>query len=191
MSELISMRSGRSSKMELETIIKVCSSLKRGNAINLLEVGVYQGESSEIFLNTGLVSKLYCVDPWTCGYDDRDDASKTDMTAVERAFDSRVTSRYGNVVKHKGTIGTFVETKFDHIDVVYIDGSHRYEDVLNDIQTAIDHIRPSIAISGHDYFWSDGTKPCVQNAVNRLLGYPDMILGMASWMKLRNTYSWS
>jgi len=51
-------------------------------------------------------------------------------------------------------------------DMVFIDGSHRHEDVLRDIQTALSVLEAGGTICGHDY---DMGCPGVVMAVNELL----------------------
>lgn len=191
MAELINMRNGRSSKMEIQTIVDMCSARNKRDILNVLEVGVYRGESSKVFLDSGKIGIFYAVDPWVQGYDDADAASTTDMHEVEEEFNNRIMLRYSNVVKHKGTLETFKDTDFRHIDLVYIDGSHKYEDVLNDIKIVRDRINPTIAICGHDFFWKEGDKMSVQQAVYGTIGAPDVILGMSSWIKFMNIHSWT
>ena len=185
-----SMRSIRSQKMEIETIISLCKAIKPDKKFNVLEIGVYLGDSTEIFLDSGAVNKLYAIDPWMPDYDINDETSKSNMIEVEKEFDNRITNRFDNAIKHKGTIDSFKDTKFDRIDIVYIDGSHRYEDVLHDIIMTVNHIRPSIAICGHDFYLAQNGIYTIQKALSETIGWPDVILGMASWMKFRNTYSW-
>jgi predicted O-methyltransferase YrrM len=51
------------------------------------------------------------------------------------------------------------------LDFVYIDGSHRYEDVKDDIKAWLPKIKPNGLLAGDDY----GTWPDVAKAVNELL----------------------
>lgn len=39
----------------------------------------------------------------------------------------------------------------EYLDLVYIDASHRYEDVINDIKTWLPKIKKGGYLSGHDY----------------------------------------
>ena len=57
--------------------------------LTVVEVGSYAGESMEMFTKTGLVSKMYCIDPWQPGWDGNDPAAQTDMAEAEAMFDKR------------------------------------------------------------------------------------------------------
>lgn len=86
------------------------SLLERAHVMDgvMVEIGSYQGESAEIFLASGRIRRIYCVDPWQMYYDPDDGAAFTDMARVEADFDRRL-SKDSRVVKVKGTIETFIE----------------------------------------------------------------------------------
>lgn len=143
----------------------------------MIEIGSYQGESMEMFVSSGSVDTIVCIDPWKNGYDSNDIASSSDMVEVESMFDKRADNarKTTNVIKHKGTIDTFLQSEeFKQIegkvDLVYIDGCHTYESCKHDIEMCINAIKPTIAYSGHDFVdcWCG-----VKKAVNELLGEPD------------------
>ena len=183
MSELITMRP---TQIGLVQLLESASSHCSGK-LTIVEVGSYQGESMEIFAKSGIVKTIVSIDPWKSGYDDKDIASKSDMVEVEKAFDSRAASvkEYAEVVKHKGTLDTFIQSdEFSKlkgkIDLVYIDACHTYEGCKHDIEICKQHLKPNIAFAGHDY--ADGWLG-VKKAVNELLGKPDEVFGDFSWIK--------
>lgn len=146
----------------------------------MVEIGSYRGESAEVFLGTGRLKRLYCVDPWKGFYDVDDGAAFTDMRKVEADFDRRHAAD-ARVVKCKGTIDDFVEQfKGIPVDVVYIDGLHTYEGVRHDIETAQRLIKPRLAIAGHDF---NPNWPGSKAAVLELLGEPDKVFADTSWVK--------
>ena len=59
-----------------------------------------------------------------------------------------------------------VKSRFadDSLDVVFIDGDHRYEAVLRDLRIARRIVKPGGAIAVHDY----GNRPGVTQAVDKL-----------------------
>ncbi|MBR4653627.1 MAG: class I SAM-dependent methyltransferase [Kiritimatiellae bacterium] len=155
-----------------------------GDARNLVmvEIGSYSGESAEIFLASGKVAKLYCVDPWRMDYDPNDVAAFTDMERIERIFDDRFAGET-RMFKVKGTIDDMaarLETHPEKVDVVYVDGCHTYEAVRHDLTVALSMIRPRLFICGHDYSdeW-EGAK----RAVEEVVGAPDAIFRDTSWGK--------
>ena len=156
--------------------------------LTMIEVGSYQGESMEIFVNTGKVKTIACIDPWKSGYDKKDRSSYTDMSIVENKFNERKSAldSIAKIIKHKGTLDTFIVsddykqfTNENSIDLVYIDACHRYKSCLHDITICKNIIKPKIAISGHDY---TKRKPGVVSAVNKIFGRPDCIFSDKSWI---------
>lgn len=158
----------------------------RKDGIVMVEIGSYRGESAELFLATGKVSRIYCVDPWRMFYDPQDGAAYTNMKAVEADFDRRHANDK-RVVKVKGTIDDFVERYVNgpegpvSVDLVYVDGCHTYEAVKHDILTAVEHIKPKIAMSGHDWGWGGDAE--LARAVKETVGEPDEVFPDSSWLK--------
>ena len=95
----------------------------------LLEIGSYAGESAEIFLKTGRVSKIYCIDPWQNGYDNSDESSfKAPMDFVESMFDERV-GKYGDTVVKLKMAAEEAHSLIEDgsVDLIYLDGEHTYD----------------------------------------------------------------
>lgn len=161
---------------------------KAGHMLTMIEIGSYAGQSMEIFANTKKVSKIICIDPWQKGYDSKDPASSTDMDEVEKLFDARASQAKSlsvDVIKHKGTIDTFIDSQqFEHVDsgvdFVYVDARHQYDSVKHDILLSLERIKPKIAICGHDFAqrWRDVIK-----AVEDTVGQPDAVFADSSWLK--------
>ena len=49
-------------------LLKMMEKIDKRNLV-MVEIGSYRGESAELIMSTDLVSRLYCVDPWTSYYD--------------------------------------------------------------------------------------------------------------------------
>ena len=64
------------------------------------------------------------------------------------------------------------------IDLVYIDGDHRYEAVKQDIMMWKSKIKFNGYISGHDYGRED-----INRAIEETIGTPDHIFVDSSWIK--------
>ena len=190
MSELINMRSKSHDVDALKTLVDfVYQNAKGKNRLTMVEIGSYQGQSMEIFAKTGKIQTIVCVDPWQPGYDSNDIASSSDMNAVESEFDRRRQQFDGSqtvVLKHKGTLDTFINSdEFKRvagsIDFVYIDACHTYDAVKHDIETCQIHLKPAIAICGHDY---TNLNCDVNKAVDFMLGKPDRTFPDGSYAKL-------
>lgn len=177
----------REQQKDKNGLIDMINTLKQTN-ITLLEIGSYAGESAEIFLDTGKVNEIICVDPWSEIDADHPLNSYHNMTEIERQFDSRM-SRFGNCKKFKGTIDSFISSDlFKHyagkIDIVYIDAMHTYESCLNDIRKTLDVISPNIAIAGHDYSDTICHVVGVKKAVDEVFIKPDYVFCDTSWLKI-------
>jgi len=144
------------------------------NDIVMAEIGCYAGESTEMFLCSGKVRRLYAIDPWKEGYDDKDEASSTDFNLVEALFDQRTKDK--DVVKLKMTMAEAFDL-LPELDVIYIDGNHLYDYVINDIELSLKKIKKNGIISGHDYNCTD-----VESAVTKIFNKPHKIFSDMSWM---------
>lgn len=148
------------------------------DSIVLVEVGSYAGQSAELFVQTGKVKQIWCIDPWQPGYDCTDEASSSDFTEVEQAF-GQMMARHPTVVhKFKGTLQEFVK-HFPQVcpDIVYIDAMHQYEPCRADINSAL-KLCPGY-VAGHDYSagWSG-----VMKAVDEVFAKPDHVFVDSSWI---------
>lgn len=156
------------------------------SGITMAEIGSYAGESTSLFLESGKIKKLYAIDPWKNGYDDRDPASNSDMVAVENLFNLRMNIFRDNnndieIIKLKMTFEEAFN-QLPELDLVYIDGDHTYNGVLVDILLAKKIVKTGGIISGHDY---RGENPIVK-ALNETLGVPEQIFSDTSWIIYNN-----
>ena len=183
----ISMRPDGNSRNGLLALLQKLSEYK--TPIVMAEIGSYKGESAEIFISSGIVSRLYCVDPWKPFYDDDDGAAFTNMRKVEEEFNSR----HGDdprVVKIKGTIDDLVATVEESglkLDFVYIDGCHTYDAVRYDLEVTFEKLKHAVAVGGHDYCEDgNGVFPGAGKAVREIVGRPDVVFKDTSWIKFNS-----
>lgn len=145
----------------------------------IVEVGSYAGESADVFASMGNVREIWCIDPWSPGYDENDIASGSDMSAAESEFDKVCAKHGGKIRKFKGTLDDFLCADLGVFpDLVYIDAKHEYESVLEDIRSSL-KMNPEF-ISGHDY--SECWKGVVK-AVDEKFSFPDETFRDTSWIK--------
>jgi predicted O-methyltransferase YrrM len=141
----------------------------------IVEVGCYQGRSTRA-LADHCPGTVYAVDPWQ-GYYPQDDGAPAkwlDCDAAGRAFGANLADHLltGKVIAIQATFEQAMpELKRRGLcglaDLVFIDGDHRYEEVLGDISRALSFVRPGGTIAGHDYRHKDwpGVKRAVDEAV--------------------------
>lgn len=171
---------------ELERIsclVQICNYLQPDS--KMIEIGCLRGHSTMIFNSTGKFKKIFCIDPWSPGYDPKDVNSDIDFKEVENSFDYNI-KNFNNIIKIKNTSKeAFDNWIYNKVDLVYIDGCHTYEAVKEDISLWINKINSGGIIAGHDYgFHENWTEfPGVKQAVDEILGEPDLILEDTSWVK--------
>jgi predicted O-methyltransferase YrrM len=159
----------------------------------IVEIGCYMGESAEIFLESGNVDKIYCVDPWENNYDSSDESShKAPMEFVEKSFDDRV-SRFGDkVVKLKMTAERAFELIADEsVDLVYLDGEHTYEANERYLNLYNPKLKHDGYMCGHDWGFGEpgGTGHSQTEAIRRFFkSEPIDIFQDNSWVY--DKFSW-
>lgn len=142
----------------------------------IAEIGSYAGESIELFFKSGRVKQVFAIDPWKGNYNYATSPQVSDFVLVENAFDERIKNK--NVIKLKMAM----KEAFDllpELDVVYIDGNHAYNCVLEDIRLSLQKIKNGGIICGHDYNYQN---PGVIQAVNEIFKRPDKVFSDYSWM---------
>lgn len=144
----------------------------------MAEIGSFAGESAEYFAKSGKFKKIYCIDPWMKGYDDTVFVSHQDFSLVEKTFDDRM-KPYPFVEKRKGFSNVRAkEFPVAFFDMVYIDGNHAYNYVIEDITLWLPKVKKGGYIAGHDYGIREGVAP----AVNKMLGKPEKIFPDTTWV---------
>ena len=150
----------------------VMNMIIRRNVRNMVEIGVYRQSFCRQILKTvgDHLEKYWLVDPWNLKL--ITDKSGSGMTQEqwdnEYANTCRLMTSH-DCVRVLRMTSIDAAKMFEHhsLDLVYIDGSHNYDDVITDIRTWLPRIKNGGAISGHDY--GNGW-PEVVKAVDECLG---------------------
>jgi len=126
--------------------------------LQLVEVGSYCGESSEIIATHFPNSTLNCVDPWEKYIEEGStydlDKQELELKEAEQIFTS-MASRYSNIKKNKmSSIQYASQIEDESIDFIYIDGNHQYSSVIEDLTMWNKKVKKGGIISGHDFNWS-------------------------------------
>lgn len=133
-----------------------------------IEIGCYAGESTQVFADSGVFGRLYCIDPWQMGYDPDDAAGDEHIVEAEQLFDSRFKdSDIITKVKLKShdAVSMFEDCS---IDFIYIDGNHQYQAVKQDLTDYVPKVKSGGVIAGHDYMYK--ATPGVAKAVDEFFG---------------------
>lgn len=117
-----------------------------------VEVGTHRGEFAEALLSTWQGERLYCVDPYLSGYNDKDPVSHSnrdddylEAMRVLQPFHRRVSMVRMTSLEAARDFGK------GSLDFVYIDGNHDFEYVNDDIYAWWPKLRFGGVLAGHDF----------------------------------------
>jgi len=150
-------------------IIDYFNNINKNDIIEILEIGSWEGRSACFFINYFKNSTLTCVDTWE-GSPEHFDNDIPDLNSVEKNFDKNVFEFKNRVIKNKMRSKIFFQSNKKKFDFIYIDGSHFYDDVLNDAKDGFHALKKDSYMLFDDYTWNfhkRGNNPI--NAINFFL----------------------
>lgn len=134
----------------------------------IVEFGSLHGRSSRAMADNMTEGRLWCVDPWAGDYYDEEGGNVPISTYVMPYF-------IKNLKDHIDSGRVTAVRKFSYqfslpsmVNMVFIDGDHRYETVVKDIKKAYELLYRGGLICGHDY--DHPSWPGVKKAVSELVG---------------------
>ena len=145
---------------------------KFSSGSKFVEIGSWKGKSSAYMAveiaNSNKNIDFYCVDTWEGSIEHK---NNTEISMLYDIFlnNMKPVESYYTPLKMKSLDA--VSRFGDHsLDFVFIDGSHEYEDVKEDIKAWLPKVKPGGILAGHDYYIK-GTDwfPGVKRAVNEEL----------------------
>jgi hypothetical protein len=166
----------------LENLIKHIQKFYDTKNMNMVEIGSYAGESTKIFAEN--FSIVIAIDPFINDYDP-EDITCNFMKLEDVYYEFKKTIDKFDNIKHikKTSDDAIIEISNETFHFIYIDGIHTYDQVKKDIINYLPLIKSNYFIGGHDYHQNWGG---VINAVNEVLGKPDMVFEDTSWIKQIN-----
>lgn len=114
------------------------------------EIGVLEGEYSEILCRANPQAVLYSIDPWTPHYGYTDFTKKETFAKAYQKAKTRL-SAYNNHIIKKFSLDAVKDFADESLDFVYIDGDHNFQNCTNDIVEWSKKVKIGGIISGHDY----------------------------------------
>lgn len=167
---------GKPKRDRLEISFGMCAA-KQGAVI---EVGCWEGRSTQMIANNFPESEVICVDHWMGDLTDQTESGKRvaqlakdrDVFATFKANMDELTA--GNYKVARMDWRKFAQTFRSPIRYIFIDGQHTYEEVLDNIAWALPLVVPGGIIAGDDY-----TVPPVARAI-RDAGLTDPQLNLKS-----------
>ena len=129
----------------------------KGKQLNYLEVGAFYGANILSVAKTyGLHcdSKLYCIDPW----DDYDEYPeyKSQQSTIYESFTKNIENsgvKDKIIVKRGYSSSEIPKLSDDFFDIIYIDGNHEPEYVLEDAVLSFRKLKKSGIMIFDDYGW--------------------------------------
>jgi hypothetical protein len=116
---------------------------------NVIEIGVDNGDFSKHILKKSNPKKLFLIDPWIEMLDiqniNQNHSKKYDTVKEMFSKDPRV------VILKKSSSEALTDIDDGSIDWIYIDGDHKYESCLADLQNYADKVKDDGYICGHDW----------------------------------------
>jgi hypothetical protein len=156
-------------------------SIQSPHSIMAVEVGTWAGRTALVLAE--YFDMIYCVDHWRGNPDDRL-GELASRYGPRHAFTTFCHNMGGllmsRVIPCVGSSRDWANIWpiYRKLDLVFLDGDHRYEEVAADIHRWAQHVRPNGIICGHDY----GAFPGVTRAVDE--AFPDrQLAGRTVWWK--------
>lgn len=110
--------------------------LKHLNKINgnALEIGSFEGMSAYFIMNNLNLDHLDCVDPWTGNEEFINENLKNEFAEIN--FDQNLNEHKEKYTKHKIHSDKFFSKNKKKFNLIFIDGSHEYSHVFNDLSNS-------------------------------------------------------
>src|SRR5262245_22125841 len=137
----------------------------RGRPVKIVEIGSFEGRSAVFFLKYLPQSSIVCIDTFA-GTPEEGDVYKVilkdQMPDAEARYERNVAPFAGRVEKIKtrsaAVLPRLIAEK-RRFDLAYIDGGHRYEDVMEDSTAIWQMLTPGGTIIWDDYEWAPEFAP--------------------------------
>ena len=136
------------------------------------EIGVWKGSFSRLLIETLNPRTLYLIDPWRLSSQDRPVlprskdgtslnirgetiTSQADLDEIYLSVQHELGGLPGTNVIRATSLEAADKVPNGSLDWVYLDGSHYYEDVKNDLSAWTPKLIKSGIMCGDDYYWRD------------------------------------
>ena len=115
----------------------------------ILEIGSYEGCSAVFFLNYFKNSEITCIET----FKGSDEHSKIDFTIIKKNFLENTKKFQERITLYEGTSENFFNLKNMNkkYDLIYIDGSHHYDDVIQDANNSFNVLNKNGIIIFDDF----------------------------------------
>ena len=146
----------------LRPCIQYIKDNSQGASLTGVEIGVFEGDHAKRILQELNINTLHLIDPYKA-YDGYEDEMNNFHTKQENLINAQTlrtaeTKAHTTLVQYLHKI-EFIKEKSEDIvdeftdeslDFVYIDGSHRYEEVKKDMTFWFSKVKPGGVMGGHN-----------------------------------------
>jgi SAM-dependent methyltransferase len=133
--------------------------------LQILEIGSYMGNSTIFFLKYLTNSKIICVDTFKGGLEHQN--NKYDFNYIYKSFKKNMKIFEKRYKLFKMESQKFFEKKRKKVfDIIYIDGSHEYKDVLMDAKESYKILKRNGFLIFDDYLFNFNKK--IKNPINAI-----------------------
>lgn len=172
-------RHGLSSAATIETHLTMEEKLALFNLVRtkrprvIVEIGSYLGASS-CFMAAAIAryrlnSRLYCVDTW------RNDAMSEGARDTYEEF-LHNTAPFSQAIRPVRQMSVDAAKEFrEQIDLLFIDGDHRYAAVREDWTCWSRHLGETAVVAFHDIGWAEGVQRVVAEQVSPLAAFEERL----------------
>jgi Methyltransferase domain len=165
---------------------------------HIIEVGTWKGQSAitmaKVLREQKIPGRITCVDTWLGALEFWNDLKHTpDRNLLQKNGYPQIYYQFLSNVVHEGLqsyILPFPNTSFiaaqffkaNNItaELIYVDGSHEYQDVMSDCMCYWDILKPSGTMFGDDWTWNS-VKTAVEEFV-RLKSVPVRVVEGVHWV---------
>lgn len=135
-----------------------------------VEVGSWKGKSSAYMaveiINSGKEIEFYCVDTFEGSVEHQ---NNQDLSALYEIFKNNMKPVEGHYKDFKmPSLEAVKQFEDQSLDFVFIDASHEYEDVKNDITAWLLKVKKGGILAGHDYPHPPVAKAVIENNFDNL-----------------------
>ena len=148
-----------------------------------VEVGSWKGKSSAFMcveiINSEKQIKFDCVDTWEGSVEHKDNKELSTLYEIFKE-NMKPLEGYYNDLRMKSMEAVKLYEN-ESLDFVFIDASHEYEDVKDDVTNWISKVKKGGIFAGHDYGFDE-----VKRAVNEILGSDNIKKRGDCWIYYKN-----
>lgn len=118
--------------------------------LNILEIGSFEGRSAIFFLKFFQKSNITCIDI----FEGHEELKSKNFDLIFKNFDNNTKNFKDRIKVFRGSSDNFFLQNTDHLyDLIFIDGNHSYNYVLNDAINSFKRLKKNGIIIFDDFLW--------------------------------------